>query len=88
MVVTCRSPRLADLLRSRLDGTGATVAPFDRLDPSATPADVLVVDEAQDLLDVDSLLMLDQVIDGGLSGGRWRFFCDPNNEGNDGGSFD
>ncbi|UOY01883.1 NERD domain-containing protein [Blastococcus sp. PRF04-17] len=65
VLVTCRSPRLAELLQGRLDGTGASVMPFHRLDPSRAPADVLVVDEAQDLFDVDSLLVLDQLVDGG-----------------------
>ncbi|WP_198597969.1 nuclease-related domain-containing DEAD/DEAH box helicase [Blastococcus atacamensis] len=88
VLVTCRSPRLAELLHARLDGTGATVVPFDRLDASTTPADVLVVDEAQDLLDVDSLLVLDEVVAGGLTGGRWRVFCDPNNQANVDGTFD
>jgi hypothetical protein len=46
------------------------------------------VDEAQDLLDVDSLLVLDQMVIGGLSGGRWRVFCDPNNQANVDGAFD
>jgi hypothetical protein len=87
VVVTCRSERLADVLASRLDGTGATVVPFGRLG-SVPPADVLVVDEGQDLLDVDSSLVLDEAVKGGLSAGRWRIFCDPNNQANVDGTFE
>lgn len=87
VLVTCRSKRVADVLAARLSDAGVTVVPFARLD-SAPPADVLVVDEAQDLLDVESLLQLDAVVEGGLAEGRWRFFCDPNNQANVDGSFD
>src|SRR5690606_39135620 len=39
--------------------------------------EVLVVDEAQDLL-LDSYLdFFDAILDGGLSRGSWRFFLDP-----------
>ncbi|MGY1810174.1 NERD domain-containing protein [Blastococcus sp. SYSU D00669] len=88
VLVTCRSTRLAELLGNRLVGTGVEVTPFGRLHARAEPVDVLVVDEAQDLLDIDSLLVLDQAVDGGLSGGRWRIFCDPNNQANVDGTFD
>lgn len=52
------------------------------------PVDVLVIDEAQDLMDVDSLLQLDGLIKGGWRDGRWRVFCDPNSQANVDGSFD
>lgn len=87
VVVTCRSARLADVLASRLGGAGVTVVPFDRLG-SVPPADVLVVDEGQDLLDVASSLVLDEAVKGGLSAGRWRIFCDPNNQANVDGAFE
>lgn len=87
VLVTCRSERVAAVLSARLSGTGATVTPFSSI-AAAAPAEVLVVDEAQDLIDVESLLQLDAAVDGGLSGGRWRFFCDPNNQANVDGVFD
>jgi hypothetical protein len=88
VLVTCRSARLAEILGRRLAGTGIDVATFDRLHARPAQVDVLVVDEAQDLLDIDSMLVLDQTVGGGLSGGRWRFFCDPNNQANVDGAFD
>ena len=38
--------------------------------------DVLVVDEAQDLVDVTSLDLLNRAVRGGLAGGRWGIFGD------------
>lgn len=38
--------------------------------------DVLVVDEAQDLLEVEYLDVFDLLLTGGLAGGRWAFFGD------------
>jgi hypothetical protein len=86
-VVTCRSEGVADVLGARLLGTDVTVLPFARLE-SVPTAEVLVVDEAQDLMDVESLLRLDAAVEGGLPEGRWRFFCDPNNQANVDGVFD
>jgi hypothetical protein len=40
------------------------------------PFDVLIVDEGQDLINEDYLDVLDALLIGGLSGGRWAFFCD------------
>jgi hypothetical protein len=45
------------------------------VDPS--PADVLVVDEMQDLLTLPNLEALDLLLDGGLRRGSWHFFLDP-----------
>lgn len=39
--------------------------------------DVVVVDEAQDLLSTRYLDVLDALLDGGFTGGRWRLFYDP-----------
>lgn len=39
--------------------------------------DVLVVDEAQDLLQESYLDVFDGLLDGGLAHGTWRFFLDP-----------
>lgn len=39
--------------------------------------DVLVVDEAQDLLQTSYLDVFDGLLDGGLARGTWRFFLDP-----------
>jgi hypothetical protein len=47
--------------------------------PSAPePYDLLVVDEGQDILLENYLDVLDKLVAGGLSEGRWRLFYDPN----------
>ena len=42
--------------------------------------DALIVDEAQDLLNMDTLAQLNSCLHGGISGGRWCFFHDANNQ--------
>jgi len=42
--------------------------------------DAMIVDEGQDLLDMDTLSLLDQHVKGGLRDGRWCFFHDANNQ--------
>ncbi len=87
VLVTCRSEPLAQLLSSALVGTGVLCLPFSALD-GAGAADVLVVDEAQDLMDLQSYARLDELVAGGWETGRWRLFCDPNNQANVDGRFD
>lgn len=87
VLVTCRSEPLAQVLSTALVGTEARCLPFSALD-GAPPADVLIVDEAQDLMDLQSYTRLDSVVKGGWEGGRWRLFCDPNNQANVDGRFD
>ena len=42
-----------------------------------SPADVLVVDEGQDLLNFEFFDALNRSVKGGLEKGRWRWFMDP-----------
>lgn len=46
------------------------------LAPGFKAFDLLIVDEAQDLLRDTALNVLDALVDGGLSGGKWRLFGD------------
>ncbi|MFI6485759.1 NERD domain-containing protein [Nonomuraea sp. NPDC050663] len=87
VILTCRSVLLADFLRDALGDCGVICGALTELD-GIPPADVLIVDEAQDLMDVDALLRLDGMLQGGWADGRWRIFCDPNNQANVDGSFD
>ncbi|WP_245379654.1 NERD domain-containing protein [Kibdelosporangium banguiense] len=87
VLLTCRSPLLAGVLRDAVAGSGVICGALAELQ-GASSADVLVVDEAQDLMDVDALLQLDDLVQGGWSTGRWRIFCDPNNQANVDGTFD
>jgi len=43
--------------------------------------ETLVVDEGQDFLSRPLLAVLDGVLAGGIADGRWRVFCDVNNQG-------
>ncbi len=43
--------------------------------------DVLVIDEAQDILNLAYLMALGRLLKGGLDGGTWRIFFDPFNQG-------
>ena len=42
--------------------------------------DVLIVDEAQDLLLADYVDVFDALLDGGWGKGRWRVFLDPHQD--------
>lgn len=87
VVLTCRSRALAAMLTQAVADTSVVCVPFSGL-PNIGKAEVLVVDEAQDLLDLESSLLLDAAVEGGWSNGRWRVFCDPNNQANVDGGFD
>lgn len=79
VLVVVDSPILAAHL-GRLDASpGITFATIDRLD-GLGPFEVLLVDEGQDILDLESLSALGEVLPGGLDFGRWRWFMDENNQ--------
>ena len=89
VLVTCASPCLATFLRQILHHENISVAPFDGI--GSTPPDhydMLIVDEAQDLMTFDRLDRLDRVLRGGLDTGRWIFMADPNNQVLDVSAFD
>jgi hypothetical protein len=79
VLFTCRSSRIVDYVGELLTGTGARCVTFDRLGEQP-PADVLVVDEGQDLFNLDDLQVLADAVIGGLEHGRWRIFTDTNNQ--------
>jgi hypothetical protein len=80
VLLACASPILAAFLRSRLSGSGVEVRIAPITLPAAAEYDVLVVDEGQDLCTIAALDHLDRVIEGGLAGGKWRFFHDVNRQ--------
>ncbi len=89
VLLTCRSPFLATFLRQRLTLPNIDVAPLhEALGRDVEPYDVLVVDEAQDVLDFDTLDGLSGLLEGGLEDGRWRVFYDANNQSSLTGIFD
>lgn len=87
VLLTCLSPGLARYLRTVLNDTSVRVHPFAET-RAVDSAEVLVVDEAQDLMDLDSYLALDGLVQNGLDHGTWRIFCDPNNQAAVDGAFD
>ena len=83
VLLTCGSSNLAAFLRGRLPVDGIDVLTVDEAvgrDCSLDPCDVLILDEAQDVLNTEALLELDRVLQGGLEHGVWRVFCDVNNQ--------
>jgi hypothetical protein len=67
-----------------------TVLPLNeiRTNSYAQKFDLVVVDEAQDIMNVDDIDCLDGLIKGGLEKGRWRFFLDENAQAGIIGKFD
>lgn len=82
VLVTCRSSILASFLADQdgLADPNCSIVPFTNLGGLEAPFDTLVVDEAQDLINLDDLVVLDRVGAGGLENGRWRIFFDSNNQ--------
>ncbi|MEU8800520.1 NERD domain-containing protein [Spirillospora sp. NPDC048819] len=87
VLITFHSPALVDFFAPRITGRPIDLRPFAELE-GGTKYDVLLVDEAQDLMNADGMDALDAVIRGGRAGGRWRMFLDPNNQAHIDGSFD
>lgn len=87
VLVTFRSPALNSYFGPHLEDRDVTVMDFASLDPSKQ-YDVVLVDEAQDLMSDEAIETLDRVIAGGLEQGRWRMFLDPNNQAHVDGRFD
>jgi Nuclease-related domain/IstB-like ATP binding protein len=78
VLFTCWSKVLASFVASRV-GDEVTTRDFTSLVAENPPAaDVLVVDEAQDLLTLNNLAILDRFVIGGLEKGRWAILLDPN----------
>ncbi len=83
VALVCRSPWLKHFLASRLSVPGITVSLIESLlldcrRAGLTHFDAVIVDEGQDLLDINSVQILDRVLDGGLRAGRWSWFQDQN----------
>lgn len=81
VLFTCVSPHMANFA-SRQEGMGSVrCLPFDRLALMPDERfDVLIVDEAQDLISFDALGLLDVRVANGLQDGRWSMFMDSNNQ--------
>jgi hypothetical protein len=79
VLFTCRSEVLAAYVAQMLAGTTVDVRVATRT-PAQESYDVLVIDEAQDLMTLETLEALESVVTGGWAEGRWVMFLDQNNQ--------
>ncbi|MCQ6269111.1 NERD domain-containing protein [Pseudarthrobacter sp. R1] len=87
VLVTFRSPALAGYFAPHLAGRPVDLIPFEKL-PTVGRYDVVLIDEAQDMMTAEAMDRIDAVIVGGRAGGRWRMFLDPNNQAHVDGDYD
>ncbi|UGT42005.1 NERD domain-containing protein [Nocardia yamanashiensis] len=87
VLVTFRSPALINFFTPLVADRKIDIVPFDELN-EGTNYDVVLIDEAQDLMNAEAMDRLDAVIAGGRADGRWRMFLDPNNQAHVDGYFD
>ncbi|PZF62699.1 NERD nuclease [Curtobacterium sp. MCBD17_013] len=87
VLVTFRSPSLSRYFAPHLGDRNVDVIPFADLEGSG-PYDVVLVDEAQDMMTAEAMDRLDGVLVGGRAAGRWRMFLDPNNQAHVDGDYD
>ncbi|MBM4092232.1 MAG: DUF2075 domain-containing protein [Planctomycetes bacterium] len=83
VILCCSSPWLRNFLDARLSHPALQVLAISQarrniLQPPR--ADLMIVDEGQDLMNLNDLDVLDKLLQGGLSRGRWSFFYDSNNQ--------
>lgn len=83
-VLVTGTESLARHLRASLVDDPSRVYSFQELD--RIPGDrrrvfgSLIVDEGQQVTNAESFAVLSSILSGGLEQGRWRWFCDPNNQ--------
>ena len=87
VLVTFRSPALARYFTPHLGEHSVDVIAFGELD-SVGQYDVVLVDEAQDMMTAEAMDKIDSVIAGGRANGRWRMFLDHNNQAHVDGKYD
>lgn len=87
VLVTFRSPSLSGYFAPHLRDRDIDVIPFADTAGSG-PYDVVLVDEAQDMMSAEAMDRLDAVLVGGRAAGRWRMFLDPNNQAHVDGDYD
>jgi hypothetical protein len=80
VLVVCSGRPLAAFLRSRIRSDKILVAAGDEIKALRSDFDVLIVDEGQDLINLETLDNLDRRLVGGLEKGTWRFFYDANSQ--------
>jgi nuclease-like protein/AAA domain-containing protein len=86
VLLTFRSPALATFFAPLIEGRAIDCISFEQLNQKTY--DVIVVDEAQDLMNADDMDRLDRALLGGRADGRWRMGLDRNNQAHVDGRFD
>lgn len=87
VLITFRSPALREFFDPLVVDRDVDVIPFDELKADKM-YDVILIDEAQDLMTAEVMDRFDDVIDHKRAGGRWRMFLDQNNQAHVDGAFD
>ncbi len=87
VLLTCKSAAVVDLMQRQLSGSNVICLPYEQTQ-GIEPVDVLVLDEAQDVMTLDDFVCLDGLLKRGLKDGQWRMFSDPNNQAHVDGGFD
>jgi len=87
VLLTCRSAGVIAMMQRSLGESSVECTPYAHTTDSG-PFDVLIVDEAQDLMNIEDMLHLDSLVKAGLAAGVWRIFSDPNNQAHVAGAFD
>lgn len=84
----CLSPGVREMVRMKLAGSDVQVLSLDDVVNSVQKYDLLVIDEAQDLINERDIESLEGILDAGFLDGRWWMFLDPNNQASVDGQFD
>lgn len=87
VLITFRSVGLTGFFGPLVDGRRIDMSTFDTLKADRS-YDVVLVDEAQDMMTAADMDRIDALVDGGRANGRWRMFLDPNNQAHIDGEFD
>lgn len=97
VLLTAKHPILIAYLKEQIknkfvETRNIDVIPFDEIKNNISfydsNYDCLIVDEAQDLMNYESLDVLEKVLVNGLEKGTWRFFMDDNGQANILGKYD
>ena len=80
VLLVCAGVALAAFLRSRVKSDRIVVQSVDAGLPVEGRFNVLIVDEGQDVINLQTLDRLDRLLAGGLAQGTWRFFFDANSQ--------
>jgi hypothetical protein len=90
-VLVTGTPSLAAHLRASAPADAARILSIDEVRAGRAGNrryGSMIVDEGQQITDTESIKILGARLTGGIEGGRWRWFADPNNQVLKNGSFD